>query len=363
MDMKVSLMATEVRITRGVLAGLALAAAGSVVAPRCPGESLQISFLIMEIHEKAEECADARRRHESWCASLQKPPVGTPLSNDNILDTNDGFRWFISGCSNVLPSLLFDLFPPRMSITDEDDTAYDECYDFATDHFSDEWVPSPGPHAEFGKRKVVFYSVDGVDAHASRETHDCGWHESTLGTAPGRFMHRWNDLIGCREFRGEPERASPYMLARVLERNVSGANAHLSACATVAWMQDSLESATTCDGGAGCVSLTIRFPQEMDGAGMARLLVWVRAHETTLAECRTNPAVAVDCTFHLTTGFVWLDSDVEQHHEGASITVDWSGAPYCMQRNGIVDMPPFLSGTSCGFDLTEDTTIDVYASK
>ncbi len=60
---------------------------------------------------------------------------------------------------------------------------------------------------EYKKRKVALYGANPGDCrHASRETHDCGWHESKLGGGI-RIMHnkkeleggQWGNILRCYE--------------------------------------------------------------------------------------------------------------------------------------------------------------------
>jgi hypothetical protein len=60
---------------------------------------------------------------------------------------------------------------------------------------------------EYKKRKVALYGFNSKDCrHASIETHDCGWHESKLGSGL-RIMHikteleggQWGNIIRCYE--------------------------------------------------------------------------------------------------------------------------------------------------------------------
>jgi hypothetical protein len=60
------------------------------------------------------------------------------------------------------------------------------------------WTVSQSCEREYRKRKVALYAnnSDPDDCtHGSRETHDCGWHESKLGPSE-RIMHIKTELEG-----------------------------------------------------------------------------------------------------------------------------------------------------------------------
>ena len=73
------------------------------------------------------------------------------------------------------------------------------------------WIPARNCRRGYKKRKVALYAnnSDPNDCtHGSRETHDCGWHESKCGRS-NRIMHirtemeggYYGDIIRCYKKR------------------------------------------------------------------------------------------------------------------------------------------------------------------
>jgi hypothetical protein len=69
------------------------------------------------------------------------------------------------------------------------------------------WKTSSNCNREYKKRKIALYGTSTKDCmHASRETHDCGWHESKLGGGI-LIMHnkkeleggQWGNILKCYE--------------------------------------------------------------------------------------------------------------------------------------------------------------------
>jgi hypothetical protein len=154
-------------------------------------------------------CLVRRLLHVILCFLGSKPPKGDPPTAEQKTRFLGWFpnlkTWSVTG----LAAGLYNCISWSVGVTDDWLWPGNTVQDFDAFYASYGWTVSSSCGREYKKRKVALYAhnSDPNDCtHGSRETHDCGWHESKCGSAE-RIMHIktemeggvYGDIIRCYE--------------------------------------------------------------------------------------------------------------------------------------------------------------------
>ena len=151
--------------------------------------------------------------HWIICTFGSKPPRGSPPTNEQKTRFVSSFpnlkTWSVTGpMTNQYNCIAWSV-----GITDQWLWPGNTVQDFDAFYRYYGWSVSNSCEREYKKRKVALYA-DNSDpddcTHGSRETHDCGWHESKCGGWE-RIMHvktemeggYYGDIIRCYEKHDE----------------------------------------------------------------------------------------------------------------------------------------------------------------
>lgn len=151
------------------------------------------------------------RKFVSWCQYIlrkiihwisctfgSKPPEGNPPTASQELTIKNDFpnlqTWSVTGASTTS----YNCIAWSVGITNQWIWPGNTVADFDAFYASHGWSVANNCNREYKKRKVALYAnnSDPNDCtHSSRETHDCGWDESKLGSLE-RIMHIRDELEG-----------------------------------------------------------------------------------------------------------------------------------------------------------------------
>jgi len=139
--------------------------------------------------------------HWLLCSFGSKPPVGVPptASQESIIESYfpNLQTWSVTGPATPYGTPgRYNCIAWSVGITDQWIWPGNAVADFDAFYASHGWTVSNTCNREYKMRKVALYAnnSDPNDCtHGSRETHDCGWDESKLGSLE-RIMHIRNEL-------------------------------------------------------------------------------------------------------------------------------------------------------------------------
>jgi hypothetical protein len=156
------------------------------------GEGL-FDFILWSIR-----CGIRKLLHAIVCAISPKPPRGTPPTPQQQSKFLNAFpnlkTWSITGPATGS----YNCIAWSVGISNQWIWPGNTVQDFDAFYASHGWTLSTNCNREFKRRKVALYAnnSDPNDCtHGSRETHDCGWHESKCGGWE-RIMHVKTELEG-----------------------------------------------------------------------------------------------------------------------------------------------------------------------
>ena len=143
-------------------------------------------------------CILRKINHWISCTFGSKPPEGDPPTASQESTIESYFpnlqTWSVTGPATGA----YNCIAWSVSITDQWLWPGNTVADFDAFYASYGWSVSANGDREYKKRKVALYAhnSDPNDcSHGSRETHDCGWDESKLGSLE-RIMHIRSELEG-----------------------------------------------------------------------------------------------------------------------------------------------------------------------
>lgn len=148
-------------------------------------------------------CVVRKIFHCLLCKYGPKPPKGDPptASQKSFIESHfpNLQTWSVTGPATPYGTPgRYNCIAWSVGITDEWLWPGDTVADFDAFYALYGWTVSETCNREYQRRKIALYAYnsDPNDCkHGSRETHNCGWHESKLGSHE-RIMHVRNELEG-----------------------------------------------------------------------------------------------------------------------------------------------------------------------
>ena len=162
--------------------------------------------------------------HRLLCTFGSKPPEGNPPTASQESTIESYFpnlqTWSVTGPATPYGTPgRYNCIAWSVGITDQWIWPGNTVSDFDAFYASHGLTVSNICNREYKKRKVALYAINSDPndcTHGSRETHDCGWDESKLGSLE-RIMH----------IRSELEGGSYGNIIRCYEKHDSNANLDL----------------------------------------------------------------------------------------------------------------------------------------